>query len=361
MGKLRSLEMVRAIAALLVVCFHTPIILGIPLASLPLSNLVSQSYRGVDLFFVLSGFIIGHVHAPDIGRPWRLGNYAFNRITRIYPAVWMMTGIASILSLAGWGIVDANIHPGLWNAFASLFLLPQDGDAILNVSWSLKYELVFYLLFAGLMLDRRLGVILLIAWQLAVFAIALALRVETSGLVGFYLRPISLEFGVGLGCAWLVAQPRFVAAMRVELIQWGLLAVGVEAFIGGMAFGGHKHLTDACCALGAGAIILSLVLLERSGRLRVPDLLVSLGGASYAIYLVHYSAISLVAYGLGHLLAGPVPALLYGPAVVSGALAGIAFDRFFDRPTQRFFRERLKPVLLGASVTTRPGIFRCLP
>jgi peptidoglycan/LPS O-acetylase OafA/YrhL len=63
--------MLRAIAALLVVAFHTPIILGLPVAALPLSSLVRSSYRGVDLFFVLSGFIIAHVHAVDIGRPGR--------------------------------------------------------------------------------------------------------------------------------------------------------------------------------------------------------------------------------------------------------------------------------------------------
>jgi hypothetical protein len=43
--------------------------------------------------------------------------------------------------------------------------------------------------------------------------------------------------------------------------------------------------------------------------------------------------------------------MLYGPAVAFGAIAGIAFDRTFDRPVQRFLRERLKPGLLGANAT----------
>lgn len=361
MGKLRSLEMVRAVAALLVVCFHTPIILGIPLTALPVPSLVRSSYHGVDLFFVLSGFIIAHIHASDIGRPWRLANYAFNRIARIYPAVWMMTLIACLLSTAGWGIVDTNIRPGSWNAFASLFLLPQEGDAILNVTWSLKYELVFYLLFAGLILDRRLGLLLLVMWQFAVLTITLSGSFETYGLMRFYLRSISLEFGVGLGCAWLVAQPLFIASTQKTLTQWGLLVGGVGVFIGGMVLRNHTHPADACCALGAGATILALVLLERSDRLWVPNVMVLLGGASYAIYLVHYSAISLVAYALPHVLAGAVPPVLFGPAVAFGALAGIAFERAFDRPTRRLLRERLKPLLLGDSGTPRLGIFRCSP
>jgi exopolysaccharide production protein ExoZ len=349
MQRLRSLEMLRAIAALLVVSFHTPIILAIPFAALPLSNIVHSSYRGVDLFFVLSGFIIAHIHAADVGHPGRLGNYAFNRVARVYPAVWMMTLVASILSGAGWGIVDAAIRPGLWNAVASVFLLPQTGDAVLNVSWSLKYELVFYFFFGGLIVDQWIGAALLATWQLALLTVALTPHFESLGPAGFYLRSISLEFSVGLACAWLIAQPRFVSAMRTGLTQWGLLVLGVGAFVSGMAIGSQSHLPDACCAFGAGAIVVALVLLEHSRRLWVPDVAVILGGASYAIYLVHYSAISVLAYALAHILDGPVPMAMYAPAVAFGTLMGVAFNHAFDRPVQRLLRERVKPLLLTAN------------
>ena len=58
---------------------------------------------GVDLFFVLSGFMIAHVHAPDFGRRVRLGNYIFNRVARVYPAVWVMTAFATGLCATGFG------------------------------------------------------------------------------------------------------------------------------------------------------------------------------------------------------------------------------------------------------------------
>jgi len=146
-----------------------------------------------------------------------------------------------------------------------------------------------------------------------------------------------------------------MAAMRAGLIQWGLLVVGMGAFISGMAIGGHNHLTDAWCALGAGAIVAALVLLERSRRLWVPEPSVRLGGASYAIYLVQCSAVSVLACVLTYAFVGPVPATMYGPAVTFGALVGIAFDRAFDRPTQRFLRERPKPVLLEANAKPLSG------
>jgi exopolysaccharide production protein ExoZ len=343
MQKLRSLEMLRAIAAVLVVSFHTPIILAIPLAALPFPALIHSGYRGVDLFFVLSGFIIAHIHAADIGKPWRLGNYAFNRIARIYPAVWSMTLIAAILSAMGWGIVDVAVRPGIWNEAASVFLLPQTGDAIVNVTWSLKYELIFYLFFAGLILDRWLGAAVLVLWQVTILAVTLVSHAEAFGAAAFYLRSISLEFSIGLGCAWLIGQSRFIAVTKAAPVQWGFLALGVTAFVSGMARDSHTHLTDASCALGAGGVIVGLVRLERSGRLGVPEWCVMLGGASYAIYLTHYSAITLLAC----MLAGPAPASMFAPAIASGIVAGIAFDRIIDRPLQRLLRERLKPVLLG--------------
>jgi peptidoglycan/LPS O-acetylase OafA/YrhL len=268
----------------------------------------------------------------------------------------MMTVLASILFAAGWGIVDTAFRPGLWNATASLFLLPQQGDAIVNVTWSLKYELVFYLLFATLILDRRLGMALVGTWQLAMLIVALTSHFEAFGLVGFYLRSVCLEFGVGLGCAWLVAQPRFVAVARAGPIQWGMLILGTAAFISAMALGGHTRLTDTCCAMGAGATILALVLLERADRLRVPETMVMLGGASYSIYLVHYSAISLVAHAFRHIMTGPVSAVFFLPAFGFGAVTGIAFDRTLDRQTQRILRGRLKPSLLG--VNARPPVMR---
>jgi exopolysaccharide production protein ExoZ len=352
MQKLRSLEVLRAVAVLLVVSYHTQIVFGAPTDTVFFEGIFSSGFRGVDLFFVLSGFIIAHVHASDIGRPCRLGNYVFNRTARIYPAVWIMTVLASGLSAAGFGIQDKAIKLGIWSVTAGVFLLPQAGDAIVNVTWSLKYELFFYLMFATLILNLRVGLALLIGWQAAVLLANICFKFESFGIGGFYLRSVCLEFSIGLACAWLIGQRNLVASMQAPAMQWVLLSAGTAAFVGGMLVGGHTRSTDIPCAFGAGAIIIGLVLLEQSARIRVPDVLVLLGSASYAIYLVHYSAISLLAVMLARVHVVAANEAMFLAAVASCVTAGVAFDQRVDQPVQRLLRERLKPALLGVTRQT---------
>lgn len=305
----------------------------------------NAGFRGVDLFFVLSGFIIAHIHAPDIGRPWRLGNYLFNRATRIYPAVWIMTLFAGTLYAAGFGGEDKAGKLAAWSVAASALLLPQAGDALVNVTWTLKYELFFYLVFAVLILDLRAGLALLATWQSAVFAAGMGLSPHALGLGGFYLRSLCLEFGIGMICAWLIGRPAFLIAMQRGFAQWLLLAAGVTGFIIGMAVDLYAS-AGILCALGAGAIVVGLILLERSGRLMVPDLLVALGGASYAIYLLHFSAITLLAVAVTHVHTIPLNQIVFLAAALFGVAAGVAFDQMVDQPLQRLLRRRLKPIVV---------------
>jgi len=347
MQKLRSLEMLRGIAALLVVLFHARIILGISTDAPSVARLFTSGFRGVDLFFVLSGFIIAHVHASDLGRPWRVGNYVFNRAVRIYPAVWIITLLAATLSALGCGIADDAIKPGLWNAAASVLLLPQHGDPILNVAWSLKYEVFFYAIFAGLIVDLRIGLAVLGIWQAAVFITAIYPDFGAFGLGAFYLRAICLEFTIGLACAWLIRQRGFVAALQAPAAQWAILAAGVAIFIAGMTGETRAHATDAACALGAGGIILGLVLLERSDRIPVPNTLVLLGSASYSTYLVHYSAMSLLVASWSRVRHIPPGDTAYLLAVGFAVAAGAAFHYGIDQPIQHWLRKWLKPALLA--------------
>ncbi len=70
----------------------------------PASGLFAFGHAGVDFFFVLSGFIILHVHAGDIGRPVRLGHYLQRRFTRVYPFYW----VVFLLALLAMGLRHAS-------------------------------------------------------------------------------------------------------------------------------------------------------------------------------------------------------------------------------------------------------------
>lgn len=345
MARLRSLELLRALAALLVVLFHTQWTFAAQAGHLAFGGVFDAGHRGVDLFFVLSGFIIAHIHGADLGRPERLGGYAFSRITRIYPAVWIMSALAVALYALGFGGADklAKLDPAA--LAASLLLLAQPGDALVNVTWTLTYEMFFYALFAIAILNRRLGITLLLLWQASIAAVALS--GAELGFAGHYLRSLCLDFSVGLACAWWLRRP--AGAVHPSL-RWALLAAGIGSFVAGMALDGVLSWSGAFCTLGAGAIILALVRLEQAGKLQVPEVLVRLGGASYAIYLVHFSAIILLAALLRR--AGvPVTDAVCLAVAAAGVMAGFAFDRLFDQPVQRWLRR-----LRGKAVAADPRV-----
>lgn len=153
----------------------------------------------------------------------------------------------------------------------------------------------------------------------------------------FYLRPICLEFGLGLACAWFLRQS-FGQCVRLPWIA--LLAVGIGAFVaGGLLHPAATSWARLACALGAGTIITAMVRLEQSGMLRAPHVSVVLGGASYSIYLVHYAVISLLAIRLARLHVHSTTnwALVLA---AGGVASGIAFNVFVDQPVQSWLRAR---------------------
>ena len=348
--KLSSLEMLRALAALLVVLFHSETIFATA-GHVPFHGLFSAGDRGVDLFFVLSGFIIAYVHRGDLGRPNRIGRYLFNRVSRIYPAVWIMTLLALGLYELGFGGASkaGKLDP---SAIAASFLLvAQHGAPLVNVTWTLTYEIAFYAIFAVAIVHLRLGLALLVLWQ----AVTLVLAVGGfhSGFAGYYLRPICLEFSLGLGAAWWLLNRR---AARNPLVHWLTVAFGIAAFILGMVLVNVIDWSAAFCAAGAAAMIIGVVRLEQAGRLTVPSPLARLGGASYAIYIVHYSVITLLAALLVHKLHMTVTDPLCLGCAAVGICCGLGFDWLIDRPIQRGLRrgrERHRPrpvVALGAGM-----------
>jgi exopolysaccharide production protein ExoZ len=344
LGKLRSLEMLRAVAALLVVMFHAQFIFGVYSGHVPFGGVFITGNRGVDLFFVLSGFIIAYVHAGDIGRPDRLANYVYNRLARIFPAVWIMTALAMGLYVVGFGGGDRADKLAPAAVLASSLLLPQSGTPLVNVTWTLTYELFFYALFAVLIVSRWAGLALLLAWQAAI--VVLALDGADLGLPGYYLRSLCLEFSVGLGCAWWLRRP----AGRLPAGVWGgTLLGGMCVFVLGLSVG--QDGGGIPCALGAGAIIVGLVRLEQAGRMPVSRVLERLGQASYAIYLVHYSVLTLMAAVLirTHIL---VDSALVLACAACAVLAGVMFDQWLDQPIQRGLRQvkrrLVRPGLMGA-------------
>jgi exopolysaccharide production protein ExoZ len=363
MRRFNSLEALRAIAALLVVMFHTQTLAGV--AGYPVFGwLFADGDKGVDLFFVLSGFIMMTVHRGDLGRPTQLGNYAISRVFRIYPNVWIVSALALVTYLAGFGGETGGDKLGTGSLISSFLLLPQAGDALVNVTWTLKYEIFFYALFGLLLVRVWLGAILLALWQAAIIA-CMILSIDTSPLWGFYLRPIACEFGIGCLVALLVTRHGAAGATPRTAWAWASLLIGGVAFVIFLLqndyYPGMDIVVPRCLTFGIAAalIIYGCCILEVAGRLKVGRFLVFLGGASYAIYLVHFPVVRLGVKLVTRLHPNQISLAGLGVAAI-GVSVGVGFHLLVDRPLGRRL-QRLRRRRIGEDGKVRQPGSRVLP
>ncbi len=342
--------------------FHTQLVMLGRHGFVPFGGVFAYGDKGVDLFFVLSGFIMMHVHRADLGRPERLLPYLYSRVCRIYPSVWIVSFAALAVYLVGFDAAKAQkLDPGA--LLASFLLLPQSGQPLVNVTWTLVHEMFFYGLFGLLLLHRTWGLIALVVWQ-AIVVVLMVRGVDTDTAALMYVRPIALEFGVGIAVALLA--PRLSAMPQAGRLGAALLVAGIVLFVGFAAVDtyvlpGWRWPLPRALTYGpaGGLIVLGCVVREHARGMRVPSVLVRLGAASYSIYLLHFSIVRLA---VGALPAGQVSALV---AIACALAVSLAFHSRIDRPitsalaefgrpwTRRRSAAPLDQVAIQASAKTR--------
>lgn len=279
----------RALAALAVVVIHATFPTNHLVEPIPvwLDTMMGRGYLGVDFFFVLSGFILYYINHRSSQRPGWAGHYLESRLTRIYvPYLPVAVALLAICTL----LPALSASGRSWSVPATLTLIPFGSQSVLGTAWTLTFELHFYL---WSLLFFRVGRPLLFG---AVWAVAIMVRwwwwpafqlpVDTS-LMSVLLNPLNLEFVFGMVAAWLVLNQR--------LRSNGLLALAGTACLLLFAWMGYPRQNSFVFGLGLTCLLVPLVRLECAGHLRVPRLLVLLGNASYAIYLLHMPLMSAVA------------------------------------------------------------------
>ena len=320
-ARLDSLQVLRAVAALAVVVFHCH---WVPLASF-----------GVELFFVLSGFVICHAAAHDPH------HFLAKRIARVVPLYWLATcGVFAIAMLAP-ALVPAT-HASAFNLVRSLLFWPylrDDGAAmpVLFLGWTLNYEAFFYLVYAmALRISARLAPVLALG-ALITAASLHAVLAPLGTAADFWTRPMVLNFACGI-VAWLVWRRAGAAWQRVPAIV--AAAIAALAFI--VLLTGAQHaLPPLLPWSGITSAALLLALLALGPRVRWPGWLLLIGDASYSLYLLHPYVLEAVNRKL-HAF-GPDPAGFAATlAAVAGAvvLALVVFG-WVERPSNRALRRRI--------------------
>lgn len=358
-----NVQLLRAVAAYMVVLYHARVIVTRVDPALPSFEFGAA---GVDVFFVVSGFIMVWTTRSGGRTP---AAFLRDRAIRIYPAYWVVTALLVALSLAGLrpaGLTDWD----LGNLVTSILLVPdtrRDGLAspLLGVGWTLVYEVWFYLLFAAtLFAVGRARAVLLLAAAMTGLVVANRLLRPQSYDLATYTSPLLLEFVAGMLLGLLHGRfvPGSAARQRwlgAALVGAGLLGVLLAEPIFGKAITTEPMLRVGSLALPAAAIVGGALLLEGAGaRVRSP-LLLGQGEASYALYLTHLLTLHAVSKAAGHVVPAGHPVAAIAVGVVGMAASGLVatlFHRWLEAPMVRAMRLPLREAgLARGRAAPQPG------
>jgi len=336
---IRSLQVFRALAAMFVMVQHLNIAL-IKYFGGTVTNetLMPLGRFGVQFFFVLSGFIIYHAHREERLDRSRLAPYLGKRVCRIYPIYWVVT----LAVLPAWYLMPSfgeEYHRSFSALITSLLLIPQSHDPHLTVGWTLLHEVLFYAYFSLFFLTRHFGrLTALWAGMIGLYY----LFPTGNWLADFLFSPHQLLFFAGI----IIAAQRDRLAARLSGPR--LFALGIALAIGGLATA-LLQVREIYPTLLFGAAALALVTASATGGIERlfarQHLLVFLGAASYAIYLIHFPLMigfSKVLAKIDERISLPLPlviALLFGCAL----LAGVLLHLWVEKPLLALSSRLLNP------------------
>ena len=360
---LALLQALRAFAAIAVIIYHCHSeALNWLYPGQPRPPEIFPWMAGVDVFFVISGFIIVLSSRKLFGAPGGFRLFVMRRLIRVLPLYWAMTSLFLLVVLLAPGVLNSGV-PDWRQILASYLFFPwprADGLAlpVYSLGWTLNYEMMFYTLCAGaVLLPRRLAVMAV--------ALVLGLGVLIGALAGplpepfqFWTRPLVLDFifglflgllyGRGVAISPLVAWPGALVAAallamdlptRPPLSDWPTLGpiagYGLPAtlLVAMAAFGETQKLS---------ARVVGRIDFFRRPFASVVRVFAELGDASYALYLLHPFIIRamrqvFVMLGFGTWMTSTLFALA---GVIASSIGGWLLYRLVEAPVLRWLRRR---------------------
>lgn len=291
------LQGLRGVACILVVLTHARYFM----LDTPFWPLADQTFipgaAGVDLFFVISGFIMTYTTFRPDARP---GEFLRHRFTRIWPPYVVMT-LLWFFIVAGQTLGSLASHEVLVPLLKSLFFIPNNPRAplyfnvTLPLGWTLQFEAYFYLVFAISMLFGRLRWIALFAWLVystLVFPMprrGFNLDVMTElgysfGYAALMTNPIVLEFLFGVVAAALYLSP---VRLRNVRLCWNLLFITIAFAMWSCYSGFYKFHGPQQWGIAMALVVAVLAIVSKTITVRVPSVMLWLGRISFSLYLTH--------------------------------------------------------------------------
>ena len=323
LAELQSIQALRAIAATSVILVHI--------------SFISKGSFGVDIFFVISGFIMCYISAENAD------DFLLKRVFRIVPLYWIGTLGVFLLAVVAPHLLSGT-QASLGHLLKSLFLVPyrrEDGQLypMLFLGWTLEYEMFFYLLFGIALIAFRKWAARATSFVLLVIVLAGAVFHPTSIVPKFYSNPLMVEFVLGMGLY------PFWKAYRDRLARIpSALAILASTACYGFLFWVTSGVTynDRLFLEGLPALVIVVCFLALEGKIRFPHRLLLIGDASYSLYLFHPYVIQLVDKKLFSLaVLSPLSLAVAAITMLACFLVAIASYKLIEKPSNKLLRRYL--------------------
>ena len=329
--KIYSLQALRAYAAILVCFVHVHHCIAIyathfKIPQYPvLASLDSFFTSGVDLFFVISGFIISYVMSNRESDPAYCKKFILKRILRIYPPYWIVVTAYLLYTIL---LKGRELSMGTLLSYA---LYP--GYRVIAISWSLTFEMLFYFLAtAALFLTLRKGNLYIVLTGLvSLFYVGGAFLPPRVDYHGLTMSPLVFEFIFGILIFKLfeknyllnLKQALMALAAYLAIILWNINSPPLDINFEYVARWG----------LSSSLLVYAVISIENLG-FSIPKLLTKIGDSSYSLYLTHPLIMMFIVVLWTKLNVPPmVPASILAYLLVLASIAiSFIFYKFIEKP-----------------------------
>lgn len=312
-----------------------------------LGGVFASGFGGVDLFFVISGFVITHSSAADWNKPASFKHYWYKRITRIFPVYWVVLlavalGSMMVAPAAKSTTFSAPTHFSEW--ISTLLLLPGH-KPVVGVSWTLSYELFFYLMISLLVLSNRF-------WRIPAGILVGSLIVFGTGhnvgkelpILSFVLSPFNLEFAAG-ALAWYLVN-RISLPDYVYLL---MISVALGVVLTYMPTVTNEDYAQRVLVVGSSSflVVWALTGLEKRKRkgASLPLWMDYVGDASYMLYLIHFPILVFGNKLIQIVTQDSVWVMTLNMALVSAVvIVSVYIHWHIEKPLLSYLKRRQKPI-----------------
>ena len=299
-GKLDWVQALRGIAALLVVLCHArDYLIGTENFSFAESILLPGA-MGVDLFFIISGFIMVYSTRNADGSITYAKEFLIKRFSRVWPTYTVIT-ILWAVCVSGFAYFS-NID-NLIIFLKSIFFVPVKEfappyfDPIIPIGWTLNFEIYFYAVFGLSLLFKKLRLVAMLCWiALTVIALPMATRdfslnpftyyTFTPNYLNLMANPIILEFVAGVLIGYIYLNERALIKSKVIATNLIIVSIGLVIWYNYSGAGNPHGITKWGGSLSL--MVLCIAVASKSVHLKISQPLLWLGKISFSLYLTHY-------------------------------------------------------------------------